>query len=553
MMKQFITNRIKAILCFLLLSSYPILAQQASLVKNVDGTANDGSGYFNNGIFLVNDSVILFPGSSFLPGNELFRSNGTNSGTYLTKDIYPGTNSCWIGLSANRAFSNGKQLFFQAQEPGDGFELWTSDGTLTGTFKLKDFNPTTAANSNPQQFTSPDNKKVFFNATVNGVLKTCISDGTSAGTDSTSINAAELPNLYCNGYYYYTKKHPSSIYSNDIWKLDTASLQGQFVYDTDSVNHEGRAVLITVYGDSLILYKAQIDTATHLFTLNVNTLQVTQLPEVHPTYPNLKFHSAFYRIPNSNLVLFSAKSINEGIELWVCDGSSVKLLSDINTGISNGIDQPNIPIPSYIFHNGWVYFSALRDGLGYDIFKTDGTSAATTVAYEFSSFSNAYAAAPICSGAGYLLGGLKTCVGSGCNMFDLYILDNGNATQLLNSNNEAMQVNDNYRYGIEMGGSLYFMAWANTSGREIYKLNGTVTKFDDVEFNNSVQIYPNPTSNNINIKAKSGSKIMLYDMLGNLVIETTINNSSMSLNLQSLPSGLYSLRVNEYSKKIIKY
>jgi len=544
----------KLYIAFLFLISFnALLAQQASLVKNVDGTSNDGSGFFNNGIFKVKDSLILFPGTSFFPGFELFRSNGTMSGTDVTKDIYPGNSSCWTGLSSNRAFSNNKQLFFQAQEPGDGFELWTSDGSDSGTFKLKDFNPFSAANSNPQKFVSPDNKKVFFMASINGVLKTCVTDGTLIGTDSTSIKAAELPNLYCNGYYYYTKNNPASIYSNDIWRLETASLQGQFVYDTDSINHEGRAVLITVYGDSLILYKAQIDTSIHLFTLNVNSLQVTQLPEVHPTYPNLKWHTAFYRIPGTDLVLFSAKSTNEGVELWVCDGNSVKILSDINPGISNGIDQPSIPIPSYIFHDGWVYFSALRDGLGYDIFKTNGYSASTSVAYEFSTFSNTYAAAPICSGAGYLLGGLKTCVGSGCNMYDLYILNNGNATPLLNSNGETLQVNDNYRYGIEMGGSLYFMARANTSGREIYKLNGTVTKFHDVEFNNSVQIYPNPTFNNINIKAKSGSKIMLFDILGNLVIETTIDNNSMSLNLQSLPSGLYSLRVNEYSKKIVKY
>jgi ELWxxDGT repeat protein len=529
-----------------------LIAQQASLVKNVDGTANDGSGYFNNGIFLVGDSLFLFPGNSFFPGTELFRSNGTAGGTYLTKDIYPGSTTCWYGLSTNRAYSNGKQLFFQAQEPGDGFELWTSNGSDTGTYKLKDFNPGFNINSNPQNFVSPDQKRVFFKAFVYNSLKTCVTDGTIAGTDSTSINAAELPNLYCNGYYYYTKASPFSGFSNDIWRLDTANLQAQFVYDSDSVNHEGHTQLITVYADSLILYKAQVDTSIHMYTFNVNTGQVTQLPEVHTTYPNLKQHYDFYRIPNSDYVLFSAKSIDEGVELWVCDGLTVKLLSDINTGVDDGIAQPNVLLPNYIEHNGWIYFTAYRNGFGTDIFKTDGTSAGTSLAYDFPTFPITYPVAPICSGGGYLIGGIKTCVGGpACYYYDLFILDNGSAIPLMNSANEQLKANDNYRFGIEMGGDLYIMAYANSTGREIYKLNGLVTQntdtFNTLEFN----FFPNPANNELTVQCNNNTSLSIMDMMGQQVYDMQIKSNLETIDISAFSQGIYMIKVgNSYSKFI---
>jgi ELWxxDGT repeat protein len=512
-------------------------AQQASLVRDLySGPNAEGASAFNNGIFAVGDSVVLFPGYNPFTGGELYKSDGTFSGTTITKDIFTGDYNCWP-VGANRPFSNGKKLFFSAIEAGDGAELWASDGSLAGTIKLKDFNPGFAINSFPNSFASPDNRKVFFKATIFNVSKTCVTDGTTIGTDSTSLNAAETPNLYCNGYYYYTKTNPLSIYSNDIWRIDTNLTQAQFIYDTDSVSHSGRTKLITVYGDSLILYKAQIDTSTHLFTLNVNTMEVTQLPEIHPTYPNLRYHSEFYRIPNTDKVLFVAQSTNEGYEIWVCDGMEVRILNDIEPGINSSLSQSgNSGIPFFHYHQGYAYFYARRNGIGVDIFKTDGTTIGTVAAYEFNDYLSVYASTPITSGAGVLIGGLKQCVGSGCNTYKLFLLNGGTATPLLNTNNEQLQVNDNYRYSAEMGDNLYIIASAPSSGQELYKLNGIITKAERVLQKKLVNFYPNPASTFININ-NSYKQITILDACGKEVLNALNNENRIDLN--GIAKGLY--------------
>jgi ELWxxDGT repeat protein len=62
-------------------------------------------------------------------GVELWKSDGTETGTVLVKDIWSGpTTSNPFGLTAMSG-----ALFFSADDGVHGVELWKSDGTDTGT------------------------------------------------------------------------------------------------------------------------------------------------------------------------------------------------------------------------------------------------------------------------------------------------------------------------------------------------------------------------------------------------------------------------------------
>src|SRR5262249_229131 len=62
-------------------------------------------------------------------GRELYVSDGTPEGTALVKDIFPGS-----GPSSPSGLTNvGGTLFFQASTVGTVGELWKSDGTQEGT------------------------------------------------------------------------------------------------------------------------------------------------------------------------------------------------------------------------------------------------------------------------------------------------------------------------------------------------------------------------------------------------------------------------------------
>ncbi len=123
-------------------------------------------------------------GSSLVHGYELWKSDGTEAGTVMVKDIYPGVSGSWPMFLTNV----GGTLFFVAY---DGFyggvsediELWKSDGTETGTVMVKDVYPgINPVNQFPRYLTAAGGT-VYFRADegVSGE-ELWRSDGTAAGT-----------------------------------------------------------------------------------------------------------------------------------------------------------------------------------------------------------------------------------------------------------------------------------------------------------------------------------------------------------------------------------
>ena len=88
-------------------------------------------------------------------GVELWRSDGTVAGTFMVRDIWPGaTGSRPVHLTP----AKGK-LYFSADDGSHGYELWVSDGTLTGTVLLGDIN--TSGPSSPSLLTPMGNWLYF--------------------------------------------------------------------------------------------------------------------------------------------------------------------------------------------------------------------------------------------------------------------------------------------------------------------------------------------------------------------------------------------------------
>ena len=71
-----------------------------------------------------NDHVLYFAAYEHPHGYELWRSDGTEAGTALVKDIWPGTQGALLNLT-----DVGDTLYFTADDGTHGYELWKSDGT----------------------------------------------------------------------------------------------------------------------------------------------------------------------------------------------------------------------------------------------------------------------------------------------------------------------------------------------------------------------------------------------------------------------------------------
>ena len=76
-------------------------------------------------------------------GVELWKSDGTASGTVMVKDINSGSGSS----SPDRLTAVGNTLYFQANDGTNGYELWKSDGTASSTVMVKDIDSGSSSSS----------------------------------------------------------------------------------------------------------------------------------------------------------------------------------------------------------------------------------------------------------------------------------------------------------------------------------------------------------------------------------------------------------------------
>jgi ELWxxDGT repeat protein len=125
------------------------------------------------------NGTLYFRTSDDGSGSELWKSDGTETGTVRLKDIRPGTDSSFPGALTNVSGT----LYFWANDGNTGTELWKTDGTEAGTVRVKDIRP--GANPSLSFFASLTNVggTLYFTANdgTNG-YELWKSDGTETGT-----------------------------------------------------------------------------------------------------------------------------------------------------------------------------------------------------------------------------------------------------------------------------------------------------------------------------------------------------------------------------------
>lgn len=118
---------------------------------------------------------LLFNANDGMHGSELWRTDGTNAGTQLVRDITIGPDAGDPSYFKRL----GKRAYFSGEKAGDR-ELWRTDGTRDGTRLVKDINP--SSSSVPACFFRVGPRLLFSAVGVNVGRELFSTKGTAATT-----------------------------------------------------------------------------------------------------------------------------------------------------------------------------------------------------------------------------------------------------------------------------------------------------------------------------------------------------------------------------------
>ena len=302
-------------------------------------------------------------------GAELWKSDGTAAGTVIVKDIVAGVN----GYSPNNLTNVNGSLFFATHDGINGLELWKSDGSASGTQMVRDIRAGSGS-SGPASLTNV-NGTLFFNANDGSSGdELWKSDGTSVGTvlvkdiraGSFRADPDSLTNV--NGTLFFSANDGSK--GEELWKSDGTNAGTVIVKDIRPGLNSSLPRLLTNVGGTLFFiandgtsgYELWKSDGTIAGTVMVNDVSVGS-PSSNPS-----------RLTNINGILyFQATNLTNGHELWRSDGtaSGTLMVKDIRVGSSS-----SGPL-SFTEVNGTVFFSANDGANGYELWRSDGTPTGT--------------------------------------------------------------------------------------------------------------------------------------------------------------------------------
>jgi ELWxxDGT repeat protein len=183
------------------------------MVKDINSKAYDEFSDGSAPSCLTNvNGTLYFTADDGERGRELWKSDGTSEGTKLVCDLDP------EGSADPRRLTNvAGSLMFIAHDEIHGEELWRSDGTSAGTIRLSDFD--LEAPYRLDRLT-PVNNELYFTVTQDYSGKEIWkSDGTPEGTNVVAATGLEtgwigFDQVALNGFLYY-----SMITEGDRWSI----------------------------------------------------------------------------------------------------------------------------------------------------------------------------------------------------------------------------------------------------------------------------------------------------------------------------------------------
>lgn len=274
----------------------------------------------------------------------LWKSDGTTSGTVKVKALDEISTEEYDD-SRTTAVVAGGTLFFAADDGENGMELWKSNGTTAGTVMVKDIDPR-AGTSDPYDYYD-------------------YGPGSSKPTDLTVVGST----------VFFTAEDED--HGRELWKTngsDSGTVLVKDIQDGDETYYESNPSILTAAGSTLFFVANDGEHGRELWKSTGSEAGTTMVKDIRTDsgYSSSQISSI---TPVGSTVYFSAGDATNGEELWKSNGTSAgtTLVKDIRAGSESSSPRNLTAVGSAVF------FAAEDAARGTELWRTDGSSAGTVL------------------------------------------------------------------------------------------------------------------------------------------------------------------------------
>jgi len=274
---------------------------------------------------------LFFSANNGTNGNELWKTDGTEAGTVLVKDI---------NLSGNSDPQNIENIngivYFSADDGLYGNELWKSDGTEAGTILVKEINP--SGNSDPANLINIDGVLYFTANDGRNGLELWKSNGTEAGTvlvrninaGVASSNPTSLANI--NGVLFFAAD--DGVHGTELWKTDGTEVGTIMQKDIRLGNAGSSPASITNLNGVAYFSADDGTTARELWRSNGTTSGTVLVQDI---WLGVNGSNPTILTKVGNNILFAANNGIDGNEVWMSNNSlqDARMMGDIEPGATS--------------------------------------------------------------------------------------------------------------------------------------------------------------------------------------------------------------------------
>ena len=307
--------------------------------------------------------------NSLTSKNELWKSAGTAGTTVKVADI---------PQYYNASATVGDRLFVAGNDNTYGVELWTSDGTATGTKLVKDIY--TGDGGSGIESIIPIGNRVFFGADENSdsyMRRLWRSDGTAAGTAPVPLglpadfNPEAEAIAEFNGRLF--AQIGDSTHGREPWMIDPDKGTATFLVDLNQIDALSSMPRNFYVANDRLIFRA----GGVLWGSDGSAAGTSLLYQEIYDRRQIRQGADDFAVVGKHLYFLIDDELNRDVEVWRTDGTAAATVL-VKDAIASTLD--NGPVNSMADVNGALYFARFaQDRPGTELWRSDGTRGGTVM------------------------------------------------------------------------------------------------------------------------------------------------------------------------------